>query len=93
MRNTGLNKIRHFFVYIRNCYAFSREVDVRSECLILSNEAVDADPSRVGGTENPILKGTNLTTLMDGPISSGGNAASFDDSAVFENSQKVMSIV
>ena len=90
-----MNKIRHFVVYIGNCcYAFSREVDVGSVSLNLSNEAVDADRSRVGAIENPILNGTNLTTLatLAGPSTSGGNKASFDEcaTAADTNRQKVM---
>jgi hypothetical protein len=81
--NTGLNKIRHFVVYIRNCYAFSREVDVGSD---------NGDPSRVGGTESILLNGTNLTTMI-GPSPSGGNVVSLDSgAAVNKNQQKVMSL-
>ena len=82
-------------VYMGNCYfAFSRVVDVGSEWRTFSNEAGNADPSRVGATENTLLNGSNLTTQI-GPSPSGGNVASFDDSgaAVYKNRQTVMLIV
>jgi transcription initiation factor TFIIB len=87
--------MHHFVVYMDNCcYAFSRVVDVGSEWRTFSNEAGNADPSRVGATENTLLNGTNLTTMI-GPSPSGGNVASFDDSgaAVYKNRQTVMLIV
>lgn len=69
-----------------------RVVDVGSEWRTFSNEAGNADPSRVGATENTLLNGTNLTTMI-GPSPSGGNVASFDDSgaAVYKNRQTMSS--
>ena len=75
------------------CYAFSREVDVGSDCRTLNTEAVSADPPRVGATESPFLDGIDLTTNA-GPSESGANVASVDDSgsADYKNRQQVMSI-
>ena len=46
-----------------------------SEWRTFSNEKANADPSRVGGSENPLLNGTDLSTMI-GPSS---GAASFDE--------------
>jgi transcription initiation factor TFIIB len=69
-------------------YSF-RVVDVGSEWRNFSSEAGNADPSRVGGAENTLLNGTNLTTMI-GPSTSGGGA-SFDESGgvVYKNRQTV----
>lgn len=53
-----------------------RVVDVGSEWRTFSNEKSNADPSRVGGSENPLLNGTDLTTV----IGRGTGDASFDES-------------
>ena len=60
------------------CYAFSREVDVGSDCRTLNTEAVSAYPPRVGATESTFLDGIDLTTNA-GPSESGANVASVDD--------------
>lgn len=52
----------------------SRVIDVGSEWRTFSNEKAGADPSRVGGPENPLLSGSDLTTLI-GP---GRGDASYD---------------
>lgn len=51
-----------------------RVIDVGSEWRTFSNEKSGVDPSRVGGPENPLLNGSDLTTMI-GP---GTGAASFD---------------
>lgn len=52
-----------------------RVVDVGSEWRTFSNEKSNTDPSRVGGSENPLLNGTDLTTV----IGRGTGDASFDE--------------
>lgn len=49
-----------------------------SEWRTFSNEKSGVDPSRVGGPENPLLGGSDLTTMI-GP---GRGDASFDSSGV-----------
>ncbi|KAK0178731.1 hypothetical protein PV327_007594 [Microctonus hyperodae] len=51
-----------------------RVIDVGSEWRTFSNEKGGVDPSRVGGPENPLLGGSDLSTII-GP---GTGAASFD---------------
>jgi transcription initiation factor TFIIB len=51
-----------------------RVIDVGSEWRTFSNEKAGADPSRVGGPENPLLNGSDLSTMI-GP---GRGDASFD---------------
>ncbi|XP_057325924.1 transcription initiation factor IIB [Microplitis mediator] len=51
-----------------------RVIDVGSEWRTFSNEKSGVDPSRVGGPENPLLSGSDLSTMI-GP---GTGAASFD---------------
>lgn len=51
-----------------------RVIDVGSEWRTFSNEKASVDPSRVGGPENPLLSGGDLSTMI-GP---GTGAASFD---------------
>ena len=55
-----------------------RVIDVGSEWRTFSNEKANADPSRVGGTENALLNGTDLSTMI-GP---GTGSASFDEHGV-----------
>ena len=52
-----------------------RVIDVGSEWRTFSNDKSNADPSRVGGSENPLLNGTDLTTV----IGRGTGEASFDE--------------
>ncbi|ODN02166.1 Transcription initiation factor IIB [Orchesella cincta] len=52
-----------------------RVIDVGSEWRTFSNEKAGADPSRVGGAENPLLNGSDLTTLIGG----GRGMAAFDE--------------
>ncbi|KAI1303211.1 Transcription initiation factor IIB [Halotydeus destructor] len=52
-----------------------RVVDVGSEWRTFSNDKSNADPSRVGGSENPLLNGTDLTTV----IGRGTGDASFNE--------------
>ncbi|XP_014253313.1 transcription initiation factor IIB [Cimex lectularius] len=52
-----------------------RVIDVGSEWRTFSNEKSGVDPSRVGGPENPLLNGSDLSTMI-GP---GRGDASFDD--------------
>lgn len=49
-------------------------IDVGSEWRTFSNEKAGVDPSRVGGPENPLLSGGDLSTMI-GP---GTGSASFD---------------
>ncbi|CAG2061711.1 unnamed protein product, partial [Timema podura] len=51
-----------------------RVIDVGSEWRTFSNEKAGTDPSRVGGPENPLLNGSDLSTMI-GP---GRGDASFD---------------
>jgi transcription initiation factor TFIIB len=51
-----------------------RVTGVVSECRTFSNGKAGAGPSRVGGSENPLLYGSDLSTLI-GP---GRGGASFD---------------
>lgn len=51
-----------------------RVIDVGSEWRTFSNEKSGVDPSRVGGPENPLLSGGDLSTMI-GP---GTGSASFD---------------
>ena len=53
-----------------------RVVDVGFEWRTFSNEKSNTDPSRVGGSENPLLNGTDLTTV----IGRGTGVAAFDES-------------
>ncbi|KAB0797466.1 hypothetical protein PPYR_08459 [Photinus pyralis] len=55
-----------------------RVIDVGSEWRTFSNEKSNVDPSRVGGPENPLLSGSDLTTMI-GP---GRGDVSFDDFGV-----------
>lgn len=55
-------------------FCFIRVIDVGSEWRTFSNEKGGVDPSRVGGPENPLLGGSDLSTII-GP---GTGAASFD---------------
>jgi len=55
-----------------------RVIDVGSEWRTFSNEKANADPSRVGGAENTLLNGTDLSTMI-GP---GTGSASFDENGV-----------
>lgn len=55
-----------------------RVIDVGSEWRTFSNEKADSDPSRVGAAENPLLNGSDLSTV----IGRGTGDASFDDSGV-----------
>ncbi|XP_066965289.1 transcription initiation factor IIB [Macrobrachium rosenbergii] len=51
-----------------------RVIDVGSEWRTFSNEKANSDPSRVGGAENPLLNGSDLSTII-GP---GAGGAGFD---------------
>lgn len=53
-------------------------IDVGSEWRTFSNEKNGVDPSRVGGPENPLLNGSDLSTMI-GP---GRGDASFDEFGV-----------
>ncbi|XP_058803053.1 transcription initiation factor IIB [Phymastichus coffea] len=55
-----------------------RVIDVGSEWRTFSNEKGGTDPSRVGGPENPLLNGSDLSTII-GP---GTGAASFNEFGV-----------
>ncbi|XP_054712121.1 transcription initiation factor IIB-like [Uloborus diversus] len=55
-----------------------RVIDVGSEWRTFSNEKADSDPSRVGAAENPLLNGSDLSTV----IGRGTGDASFDESGI-----------
>ncbi|KAG1650709.1 Transcription initiation factor IIB [Nymphon striatum] len=55
-----------------------RVVDVGSEWRTFSNENANSDPSRVGSAENPLLNGSDLSTV----IGRGTGNASFDENGV-----------
>ncbi|GFQ94580.1 transcription initiation factor IIB [Trichonephila clavata] len=42
----------------------SKVIDVDSEWRTFSNEKADSDPSRVGAAENPLLNGSDLSTVI-----------------------------
>jgi transcription initiation factor TFIIB len=66
-----------YLLFIDDCVAlicFS-VIDVGSEWRTFSNEKANADPSRVGGPENPLLNGSDLTTMIGG----GKGEAAFDE--------------
>ena len=52
-------------------YLHFRVIDVGSEWRTFSNEKANSDPSRVGGPENPLLNGSDLSTII-GPTTAGG---------------------
>ncbi|CAN0341730.1 transcription initiation factor IIB [Petromyzon marinus] len=66
-----------------------RVVDVGSEWRTFSNDTNSKDPSRVGDAQNPLLNGSDLTTL----ISKGTGAASFDEfgNAKYQNRRSLSS--
>jgi hypothetical protein len=80
-----------YFTWLNFCSAFSRVVDVGSEWRTFSNEAGNADPSRVGGAENTLLNGTNLTTIIGPSTSGGGTSFNETGGAVYKNRQTVIS--
>ncbi|KAL3205946.1 hypothetical protein MRX96_040535 [Rhipicephalus microplus] len=65
-----------------------RIVDVGTEWRVFSNEKSNSDPARVGASENPLLNGSDLATM----IGKGTGDASFDESgtAKYQN-RKTMS--
>lgn len=71
------------FIYV----LYYRVIDVGSEWRTFSNEKSGVDPSRVGGPENPLLNGADLSTMI-GP---GTGAASFDGfgTAKYQNRRTV----
>lgn len=56
-------------------FSCHRVIDVGSEWRTFSNEANSNDPSRVGGPENSLLSGGDLSTMI-GPAT---GSASFDE--------------
>lgn len=64
-------------------------IDVGSEWRTFSNEKSGVDPSRVGGPENPLLSGGDLSTII-GP---GRGDASFDSFGVskYQNRRNISS--
>lgn len=68
-------------------FSYYRVIDVGSEWRTFSNEKSGVDPSRVGGPENPLLNGADLSTMI-GP---GTGAASFDGfgTAKYQNRRTV----
>lgn len=68
---------------------FNRVIDVGSEWRTFSNEKSGVDPSRVGGPENPLLSGGDLSTII-GP---GRGDASFDSFGVskYQNRRNISS--
>lgn len=76
------------FPFIPSFYIF-RVIDVGSEWRTFSNEKSGVDPSRVGGPENPLLSGGDLSTII-GP---GRGDASFDSFGVskYQNRRNISS--
>lgn len=74
---------------ISNWYDWYRVIDVGSEWRTFSNEKQGADPSRVGGPENPLLNGSDLTTIIGG----GRGEAAFDEFGVakYQNRRSISS--
>ena len=66
------------------CY---RVIDVGSEWRTFSNEKAVSDPSRVGAAENPLLNGSDLSTIIGKP---SGNAG-YDDKGIakYHNKRQV----
>lgn len=67
-------KISNLFSIKIEIYILLSVIDVGSEWRTFSNEKASVDPSRVGGPENPLLSGGDLSTMI-GP---GTGSASFD---------------
>ncbi|CAG7732265.1 unnamed protein product [Allacma fusca] len=67
-----------------------RVIDVGSEWRTFSNEKANADPSRVGGPENPLLNGSDLSTIIGG---GGRGEAAFDEfgQAKYQNRRSISS--
>lgn len=69
-------------------------IDVGSEWRSFSNDKNSADPSRVGGPENPLLDGCDLSTIV-GPSTSGpaygmaGAGMPADGASVYRNRRTV----
>ncbi|RDD45380.1 Transcription initiation factor IIB [Trichoplax sp. H2] len=61
-----------------------RIIDVGSEWRTFSNEKARSDPSRVGASENPLLNGSDLTTVI-GKSPSGSAAYDVDGNALYRN--------
>lgn len=53
-----------------------RVIDVGSEWRTFSNDKNTEDPSRVGGPENPLLNGSDLSTII-GPSRGGASLDEF----------------
>jgi len=71
------------------CYFCYSVIDVGSEWRTFSNEKANADPSRVGGPENALLNGSDLTTIIGG----GKGDAAFDEfgAAKYANRRNITS--
>jgi transcription initiation factor TFIIB len=65
----------------------NRVIDVGSEWRTFSNEKANADPSRVGGPENHLLNGSDLSTMIGG----GKGEAAFDEfgQAKYQNRRSI----
>ena len=69
-------------------------IDVGSEWRSFSNDRNTADPSRVGGAENPLLDGCDMSTLV-GPSTGGpaygapGGGMQSDSSQQYRNRRTV----
>jgi len=64
-------------------------IDVGSEWRTFSNEKATLDPSRVGGPENPLLNGSDLSTIISG----GRGESAFDEfgAAKYQNRRTLSS--
>lgn len=76
-------------VFLILSQTYFRVIDVGSEWRTFSNEKSGVDPSRVGGPENPLLSGGDLSTII-GP---GRGDASFDSFGVskYQNRRNISS--
>lgn len=77
--------IKKFNLIVFNCSV----IDVGSEWRTFSNDKNTEDPSRVGGPENPLLSGSDLSTII-GP--SRGSASLDEMGASKYHNRKTVSI-
>ena len=70
-------------------FSFFRVIDVGTEWRTFSNEKSGADPSRVGGPENPLFGDGDLSTMI-GPA--GPNSVDESGFARYNNRRQVTSM-
>ena len=67
-----------------------RVIDVGSEWRTFANDKANSDPCRVGGSENPLLNGSDLTTMI-GPAVGGGSYGNNSGGATSYQNRRSMS--